>query len=121
MALFMGFGLCNLIFIQGFWKYNTITDVLSSIILAIISCYFFITVLKEEAFRNLFTYEYFWFANGILFYSLGSVVLYIFLDYLGDFYKETKINVYGYINYGLNVLFYGSLVIAFVCRQRNTK
>ena len=121
MALFIVFALTNLFFFQGFWKYNGITDVFSSIMLAVICCYFFYAVLKEETFRDLFRYEYFWLANGFLFYSLGSVVLYVFLDYLWAYYNQTKINVYGYINYGLNVLFYGSLIIAFICRHRNSK
>ncbi len=120
MAFYIVFAACNLFFVQGFWEYNGITEALGGIILAVISCYFFYALLKEEGFRNLFRYEYFWLANGLLFSSLGSV-LYIFLHYLHAFRKHTGINIYGYVNYGINVLLYGSLIIAFICRKRNTR
>jgi hypothetical protein len=121
IVCFIVFAICNLMFIEGTQKYNGYTEVLGDIMQATISCWFFYEVLREEKFRDLFRYEYFWLANGLLFCSLGSVVLYIFPDYLYAFYLNTKINVYGYINYLLNILLYGSLIIAFICRSRNTK
>jgi hypothetical protein len=121
LGVFIVFALLNLLCIQGLWRYNVFTEIAGDVILAGISCYFFYTVLTEETFRNLFSYEFYWFANGLLINSLGAVVLYIFLDYLWGYYKQTGINVYGYINYGINVLLYGSLIVAFICRYRNTK
>lgn len=120
-SFYNAFGVCNLLFFEGPWTYNGITEVVGDIILAVMSCYFFYKVLTEEAFTNLFTYEYYWFANGLLFHSLGSVVLYLFLQPLWQYYKETGVNVYGFINYGINVLLYGSLIVAFICRHRNTR
>ena len=121
LALFLGFCFFNLLFFQGINVYNDRNEVFGDILLAIISCYFFYNLLKEENYRNLLKYEYFWYANGILFSSLGSVVLYLFIDYLWAFYKHTHVNIYGYINYGLNVLLYSCFIIAFICRNRNTK
>jgi len=120
LFLFIAFAVCNTFFFEGPWVYNRFTDIAGNIILAVISCYFFYTVLNEDAFRNLFRYEYYWFANGLLFYSLGSVVLNVFLNYLWEYHKQTGVNIYGYINYGINVLLYGSFIIAFICRRRNT-
>jgi hypothetical protein len=121
MLLFVVFALCNLLFFQGPWKYNGYTEILGDLLMSVYCCYFFYRVLTESVYRDLFRYEYFWLANGFLFSSLGSVVLYIFLDALTMYYRHTNINIYGYINYGLNVLLYGSLIISFICRNRNTK
>jgi hypothetical protein len=118
---FIIFSLWNLRYKQGFWIYNGYTELLSDVMMAVISCYFFYVVLKDEVYRDLFRDEYFWLANGLLFYSLGSVVLYAFPNYLDDFYTHTKINVYEYITDLLSILLYGSLTIAFLCRHRNTK
>ena len=121
LIFFIGFSLVNLFFLQGLWLYNSYSETIGDIILATISCYFLYTILREEFFRGLFQYEYFWLSTGLLFSSLGSVLLYIFLDSLQSYYTKTKINVYGCINYGVNVLLYTNLIIAFICRRRNTK
>jgi hypothetical protein len=121
MIGFIVFVVCNSLFIQGFSNYQSYTDVTGGIIFIIISCYFFYAVLNEETYRNLFSYEYFWFANGLLFYSLGAVVLFIFYNDISAFDEKTHSDVYGYINYSLNILLYGSLIISFICRNRNTR
>jgi hypothetical protein len=121
IAFFTAIAFMNLAFFEGFGMYDLYTEVLGDIILAIVSCYFLFTILKEEEYRNLFRYEYFWLANGLLFYSLSSTVLYLFLNELRTFTKETGIAIYIYLNGGLNVLFYSSLSIAFICKYRATK
>lgn len=118
-GIFLIFAIGNVFVFQGFWNYDFYTEVLGDIFLAIIACCFFYLLLKEEAFRDIFTYEYFWLSNGLLFSSLCNIILYLFLDSLRAFYKQTNINVYSYINDVLNILLYGSLIISFICRRRN--
>jgi hypothetical protein len=118
---FILFGVFNIIFLEGFMKYNSYTELLQDLLVSVYVCWFFYRVLSEETYRNLFGYEYFWIAVGFLFSSLGSIVLYLFLNALDDYYKHTHINIYGYINYGLNIVFYLSLIISFLCRRRNTR
>ena len=121
IMIFLLFAIINLFFFQHLWIYNSYTETAGDIILASISCYFLLTVLKKEEYINLFQYEYFWLANGLLFSCLGSVLIYIFSDSLFAYYKETKIPVYDYINYVLNIVLYGSLIIAFICRRKTTR
>ncbi len=121
VIFFAGFALVNLLFFEGIWIYNGYTEMVADIMIFIYCCYFFYRVLEEEVYRDLFRYEYFWIAIGFLFSSLGSVVLYIYLEPLMSYYRHTHINIYGYINYGLNVVLYGSLIISFICRKRNTR
>jgi uncharacterized membrane protein YfcA len=121
VVFFIAFGLCNLFFFQGLWKYNGFTEIIGDLIISIYSCYFFYKALAENIYRDLFQYEYFWIAIGLMVSSIGSAILYIFLDSLTAFYRHTHINIYGYINYILNIILYGSLIIAFICRNRNTR
>jgi len=121
LLFYVCFGVGNLLFFQGVWTYNSYTDVLGDVELAIVCCYFFYACLREEELRDLFRYEYFWLANGLLFSALGSVVLYIFIDALYAFARHSHIDVYRYINSGLNFILYGSMIIAFICRNRNTR
>lgn len=121
IILFMVAALINLLFFQGFWDYNQYSETAGDIILVIICCYLFYLLIAEEGYRNLFSYEYFWLANGILFSSLGSAILYIYPTLMGAYQKLTHVNVFAIINYVLNVLLYGSFIIAFICRNKNTK
>lgn len=121
ILLFGIIGLVNLLFIQKFWKYNSYTQLLGDIILVGISAYFLFLILKAQEYKNLFGYEYFWLANGLIVSSMGSMLLYYFGDSLYAYYKETKIPVYDYINSVLNVVFYSSLIIGFICRRKTTR
>lgn len=106
---------------QGFRIYNSYSEGLGDLLIAIISCVFLFTLLKEETYRNLFAYEYFWFANGLLFSSLGNALLYFFLNDLSEYEKKTGVAIYDYINYVINIILYSSLIIAFICRRKTTR
>jgi hypothetical protein len=121
IIFFLLLAFLNICFFEGFRIFNSYTKVLGDIILAALSCYFFYSELKEEGFRDLFHYEYFWLANGLLFYSLGAIILYLFLPSLRRFYEQTHIRVYTHIAGVLNILLYSSLIIAFICRNRATR
>lgn len=115
------FGLVNLFFLQGWNTYNYATEVFADILLAIGSGYLIFALIRDDdPEMNLFSEPWFWLSIGILFNVTGSFLLYMFLNELQAYYNRTKIDVYGYINYTVNILFYGSLIIAFVCR-RNKK
>jgi hypothetical protein len=134
--LFLLFALINLFFFEGLKVYNSKTEVFSDILFIIISCYFFYALLTEVNYRNVFRYEYFWYANGLLFYSLGAVVLYLYYSYIKSQYLyalahyseaeaksiiDQSSRVFQRINGALNIILYGSFLIAFICRNRNTK
>ncbi len=116
---FIFFAFVNLLFLQGFQQYNDITEVTGDILLAINSGYLILGLIKEEDDeRSLFSNEFLWLAIGLLFSALGSSVLYTFLKELQAFRDKTHINVYGYINYVVNILLYACLIIAFICRRK---
>jgi len=115
------FGLGNLLFFQGIWTYDSISESIGDIIMSIFSCYFLISLVKDSQHVNLLKLDYFWLATGILFYSLGSAMLYQFSYLLSDYYRKTNINIGNYINYGLNLVLYTTIIIAFICRRKATR
>lgn len=118
---FIVFGVVNLFFFQGFWYYNSFSETLGDIMLSVICCYFFYTLLTEKEYIDLLRLDYFWLAIGVLFSSLGSALLYHFSWALREFYIHSKIDVGTYINYALNLILYTSLIIAFICRWKITR
>ncbi|MBL0356520.1 MAG: hypothetical protein IPP72_06300 [Chitinophagaceae bacterium] len=120
-SFFLAFGLINLFFFQGLWVYNSFSESLGDIILVLICCYFIFTLLKAREHIDLLRFDYFWLATGLLFYCLGSALLYQFSNLLGKYYEHTKVNIGEYINYALNLILYSSLIIAFICRRKTTR
>ena len=121
LAGFLAFGLINLCWLQGLNRYNYYTEVVADLLTAVLSCYVLFRMLWGETYVELFRNEYFWLANGLLFSSLGSILLYIFINALREYWRQRGVNVYGYINYTVNLLLYGSLIIAMLCRNRTTR
>lgn len=121
IVLFVVFGIANLFFFQGLWVYNSISEATGDIILALLCCYFLLSLVKNPYHVNLLQLDYFWLATGLLFYSLGSAILYQFSDLLNTFRKETNINIGNYINYSLNIVLYLCFIIAFKCRRKATR
>jgi len=120
-AAFAVFALINLWVFQGMWKYNSFSESVADIILVVICCYFLFTIVKSNAHIKLITLDYFWLATGLLFYCLGSGLLYQFSYLLRDYYVQTKIDVGTYVNYTLNLILYTSLIIAFICQRKATR
>ena len=120
-CFFFIFAIINLFFFQGFWRYNSFSESFGDIILSIICCYFLFGLVKDNEHINLLGLDYFWLANGILFYSLGSALLYQFSYLLRNYYKQSHVDVGTYINYALNLILYSSLIMAFICRRKTTR
>ncbi len=118
---FVIFALINLFFFQGLWIYNSNSETVGDIMLAVICCYFFYTLLSADEHVDLLSLDYFWLATGLLFYSLGSALLYQFSGTLKDYYDEYRIDIGTYINYALNLILYISFTIAFFFRWKTTR
>lgn len=118
IAAFVFFAVVNLLFFEKAQDYNSVSDVIGDILQALFSGYLVYGLIKDETNeRSLFNLEYFWLSIGVLFSAMGSTVLNVFLTELQAYADKTHINVYGYINYSVNVLFCTCLIIAFICRR----
>lgn len=111
----------NFLFFQGPWQYNSFSESAADITLVIICCYFLFTIVKSNEYFDLARFDYFWLATGLLFYCLGSALLYQFSYLLRDYYDQTKIDIGTYVNYTLNLILYTCLTIAFTCRKKATR
>jgi len=119
-VIFYAFAIANILFIQKVTKYDSYTEELGCLICVYLCCRLFFNTISDADSNNLLAYEYFWFANGLLFYSLGSATIYLLFDTLS--YENAMNNVHLFTNIIdiLNPLLYGSLIIAFICRRKNS-
>ena len=121
LVIFIVFAVTNLFLFEGITHYDQYTEVLGDVIQVIVCCIILYQLIKSDAYNNLLSYEYFWLANGILFSAMGGAFLYIFPVAFSNFQKHTGINIFGILNNVLNSLLYGSMIIAFICRNQKTK
>ena len=120
-SLFAVFSITNLVFFQGLSRYNSFSESLADIIIALICCYFLFTLVQSNTHMSLLRFDYFWIANGLLFYCLGSAMLYQFSYLLMDYDRLTHIDIGTFINYALNIILYTSLIIGFICKRQATR
>ncbi|MBI2730150.1 MAG: hypothetical protein HYX40_05265 [Sphingobacteriales bacterium] len=111
----------NFIFFQGLQVYNWYSETGFDLLQVILCFYLFYATIKEEKYRSILGYEYFWLAIGVLISSLVGAFLYIFPTLLLSYKRATGINIFKIINTGVNLVLYLNVLIAFICRQKNTK
>lgn len=75
--LVIAFLLLNITLLEGFWKFNTYSLILTQLINVVISCIvLFQLVYSDDDSRILFKEPFFWINTGTLFFSLGTIVLF---------------------------------------------
>jgi hypothetical protein len=121
IILFIIIWIINFLVFQGSLGYLKYAETAGDIILVVVCCYFFYWLLAEGVYRNIFAYEFFWLANGVLVSSIGSTILYIFPELMGSYEKQTHIHLFGILNMILNLFLYSISVVAFINRNRNTR
>ncbi len=120
-VVFLVGGIVNLLKFQGMWNYNFYSEAFGDLMLAFICCTFFLKSLQSDAYHDFFSDPYFWLTNGLLLVSMANALLYIFIDNIATFQRETGTYIYDPINNVINVIYYTSLIIAFICRWKTTR
>lgn len=113
----------NQLFGQGVYEYNRYTSLLGAFFMVVFVCFFFYeTILPSTLQVNLFQKPFFWVTVGLLFFYLGSVIIYAMYEYLStNNLQKQSIKVFQLIISSLNVILYGSFSIAFIlCRNKKT-
>lgn len=113
----------NLIFIYGLYKYHSYTSILSSFFIVIYICMFFYeTIIPQNSSIKLLSNPFFWVSVGLLFYNLGSVIMFAMLEFLSDTDLQNKgVFVFKIVIMSLNVVLYGSFSTAFILCRNNRK
>jgi hypothetical protein len=110
-------GVANVLFIQKFTSYNSLTYALGCLLIAIICIYYFFELFQLTSSVSLLRLPAFWICAGLLFFYCCSFPIFGLLNYLNHAPAIIKKNI-GVIILLLNVFLYSSFTIAFLCRIR---
>lgn len=116
-CLFLG----NILFIEGFFKFHTITYRIGSV-MVVVWCYlYFKELMRSPGYTSVFRNPIFWISTGLLFFYTGFF-FYMSAGYI-LLYTKLAINrfVWEAISGTLNTLLYTSFLISFVCQESRKK
>jgi multisubunit Na+/H+ antiporter MnhG subunit len=112
--------LTNIFFIQGFYKFQSVTYSLGCLLIMAFSIYYFFELFQTKHSVNLVRQPAFWICSGLLFYYSCTFFIFAFVNFLPRLSLSTQQLILNAINL-LNILLYLMFSIAFLCRFRITK
>jgi hypothetical protein len=107
--------LLNLLLLQGFFVFNTLTYSIGALISIIFCVYFFYELFRIPHSINLKKYPGFWIVTGIFFFNACALPFVGLANYIAQF-SFVLINNLQFILRFLSVLLYVLFSIAFLCR-----
>jgi hypothetical protein len=104
--------LVNLFFVQGFYELNSNFIKISSIAGIFLCGLYFIDIFISPETIYPLREPLFWIATGFLFYNLGGISYYLFIDYIMANKKDPNGSLFRSINTVVICLLYSCLIIA---------
>ena len=111
----------NIFFIQGFYKFHTISYRLGAVMIIVWCFLYFRQLLRSSEYIVLLRNPYFWISTGLLFFYLGFFFYFSAFDYI--VYKKISFNreLWIVISNILNILLYSCFLIALICQRKNLR
>ena len=117
LILFAVFALCNILFIQGFQKFNTNILKVGSFSMIILACLYFTELLSRNERINLLREPMFWLTTGVFLFNTGEFLYSLFSDYLIKNHLDKTRKIFSSINNKLIWVLYTCIVISIICTR----
>ncbi len=120
-VIFLLFTILNIVLIQGYNSFHTITYRIGSILIIWYLYHYFRQLLKTEEEIILVKYPMFWISTGLLFFFLGFFFYLSAFDFIA--YQSIKTHAYLYkiIRFTLIIQMYAFFSISFIWKQKPMK
>jgi hypothetical protein len=115
LILFAVFSVGNILFVQGFYKFNTNILKLGSFFMIILSCLYFTELLTRDEPVNYLKEAMFWLTAGVFLFNTGEFFYSLFSDYLIRHHLDRTRKIFSEINNKLIWVLYTCIVISIVC------
>lgn len=107
--------LLNILFLQGFNNFHSITYALGCLIIIFLSIYYFFELFRTQYAVRLLRDSGFWIASALLFYYSVSFPLFVLANFMKSFPPNLG-NLIAIILSIMNFILYSLFCIAFLCR-----
>jgi hypothetical protein len=107
--------LLNVLFLQGFNNFHSITYALGCLIIIFLSIYYFFELFSTQYAVRLLMDSGFWICSALLFYYIVSFPLFVLANFMKSFPANLG-NLIAIILSLMNFILYSLFCIAFLCR-----
>jgi hypothetical protein len=118
LIFFLIFVVGNILFIQGFGKFNTNILKVGSFCIIILCCMYFAELLSKDAQVNLIKEPMFWLTTGVLLFNTGEFFYALFADYLTKSHLDRARKIFSSINNKLIWVLYTCIAISIICTKK---
>lgn len=118
LILFSIFAISNILFIQGYEKFNTNILKIGSFSMILLSCLYFTELLSRDVQSNLFAEPMFWLTTGVFLFNTGEFLYTLFSDYLIKNHLDKTRLIFSSINNKLIWVLYTCLIISIICTEK---
>lgn len=108
----------NLLFGQGFKGFNSTNLLLSSTIVLLLCCAYFVDLFRRDEEISLLREPMFWITTGVLFFNLGELATNLFWQYLLQNTREEYSTLVRLINSSLIYVLYTFISIGILCIRK---
>lgn len=110
--------LLDIIYINGLYNFNSLTTTVGGFSVAVIALLYFYQLIKGIEYSNLTKVPMFWISTGVLFYSVGTIILFNYFNKYINLPPSLRSSIWT-INSVLNILQNVLFTIAILCKQKN--
>lgn len=118
LIAFPVFVLANMLFVQGFFRFNTNILKIGSFCMIILCCFYFTELMAKSEEIKLLTEPLFWLATGIFLFNAGEFFYSLFTDYLIQNHLDRTRKLFKSINNKLLWVLYTCIIISVICMAR---
>lgn len=123
--VFIVFGIFMLFFIsegiyRSFSDYFKYSRQFLSLFVVLFGCTFYYSIISNDSINTPLKFAPFWVVTGLFFYYLGSAAMFALYDKVSKIKLANDASFYSLVMGSLSAILYGTWIIAFVCRKRQT-
>jgi len=107
---------CNAIFIEGLWKYPSVSNTVLCVLLIIFSLIYFYELLSRQEFTYIEKQGMFWINSGVLFYFAINIFLFMLYNDINSDQKADYYMMQSVTNIIANLLF----SVGLLCKPQKT-
>lgn len=108
----------DITYINGLYNFNSLTTTVGGFSVAVIALLYFYQLIKGIEYSNLTKVPMFWISTGVLFYSIGTIILFNYFNKYINLPPGLRSSIWT-INSVLNILQNVLFTIGILCKQKN--
>lgn len=106
---------------NSFSRYNGHSRQLLAIFTVLLSCLFYLSLLKDDNITKPLNYAPFWIVTGLFFYYFGSIPMFALYDKVSGIKLSGNISFYNLVMGSLSCILYGSWIIGFLWKKKQSR